>query len=85
VCACSAETHKAPQELTLSTANAIIGDACCVCVRAPQSPHTAPLAGCFAKAADGKFKPLTVVVLDAGGHVKAVQKQDGSSMLRFEA
>ena len=27
---------------------------------------------------------MTVVVLDAGGHVKAVQKQDGSSMMRFE-
>lgn len=40
--------------------------------------------GCFAKAAELKLKPLTVVVLDAGGHVKAVQKQDGSSMLRFE-
>jgi uncharacterized protein GlcG (DUF336 family) len=38
----------------------------------------------FAKSAELKFKPLTVAVLDAGGHLKAFQKQDGSSMLRFE-
>ncbi len=30
------------------------------------------------------LKPLAVVVLDAGGHVKAFQRQDGASMLRFE-
>lgn len=30
------------------------------------------------------FKPLTVAVLDAGGHLKAFQKQDGASMLRYE-
>ena len=30
------------------------------------------------------LKPLAVVVLDAGGHVKAVQRQDGASILRFE-
>lgn len=30
------------------------------------------------------LKPLTVAVLDAGGHLKAFQKQDGSSMLRYE-
>ena len=30
------------------------------------------------------FKPLTVVVLDAGGHVVAVEREDGSSMKRFE-
>ncbi|MBT1158445.1 heme-binding protein [Aminobacter anthyllidis] len=29
-------------------------------------------------------KPLTVAVLDAGGHLKALQKQDGASMLRYE-
>jgi uncharacterized protein GlcG (DUF336 family) len=28
--------------------------------------------------------PLTVVVLDGGGHVKAAERQDGSSNLRFE-
>ena len=30
------------------------------------------------------LKPLTVVVLDAGGHVTSVQRQDGSSNMRFE-
>jgi uncharacterized protein GlcG (DUF336 family) len=30
------------------------------------------------------FKPLTVVVLDAGGHVTAVARQDGASNNRFE-
>ena len=30
------------------------------------------------------FKPMTVVVLDAGGHVVAVEREDGSSMKRFE-
>lgn len=40
--------------------------------------------GAFAKAKEAGFKPLSVVVLDAGGHLKAFQKQDGSSALRFE-
>ncbi|MEW1920016.1 GlcG/HbpS family heme-binding protein [Pseudarthrobacter oxydans] len=30
------------------------------------------------------FKPLTVVVLDAGGHVTAAVRQDGASNNRFE-
>lgn len=30
------------------------------------------------------FKPLTVVVLDAGGHVIAVARQDGASNNRFD-
>jgi uncharacterized protein GlcG (DUF336 family) len=30
------------------------------------------------------LKPLTVVVLDAGGHVICVERQDGSSNKRFE-
>jgi len=42
------------------------------------------IAGTFADAARQKLRPLTAVVLDAGGHVKAALKQDGSSMLRFE-
>jgi uncharacterized protein GlcG (DUF336 family) len=33
---------------------------------------------------DQGFKPLTVVVLDAGGHVLAVEREDGSSNKRFE-
>lgn len=42
------------------------------------------IAAAFAKAADLGLKPLSVAVLDAGGHVKAFQKQDGSSLMRFE-
>jgi uncharacterized protein GlcG (DUF336 family) len=38
----------------------------------------------FAKASSIGFQPLSVVVLDAGGHVIAFEKQDGSSILRFE-
>ncbi len=30
------------------------------------------------------MKPLTVVVLDAGGHVVAAERQDGSSIKRFD-
>ncbi len=33
---------------------------------------------------DQGFKPLTVVVLDPGGHVIAVEREDGASMKRFE-
>ena len=40
--------------------------------------------GTFAAAAERKLRPLTAVVLDAGGRVKAALKQDGCSMLRFE-
>lgn len=42
------------------------------------------IAGTRAHAADAGFKPLTVVVLDVGGHVVAVEREDGSSMKRFE-
>lgn len=38
----------------------------------------------FAKAKQLDLKPLAVVVLDAGGHAKAFQRQDGASMMRFE-
>jgi len=38
----------------------------------------------LAKGAELGLKPLAVVVLDAGGHVKAFQRQDGASMMRFE-
>lgn len=42
------------------------------------------VAGARAHAAAAGFKPLTVVVLDAGGHVLAVEREDGSSNKRFE-
>jgi uncharacterized protein GlcG (DUF336 family) len=40
--------------------------------------------GTFAAAAEHKCHPLSAIVLDAGGRVKAFQKQDGCSLLRFE-
>jgi uncharacterized protein GlcG (DUF336 family) len=42
------------------------------------------ITGALAQAKEMGLKPLGVVVLDAGGHVKAFQRQDGASMLRFE-
>lgn len=33
---------------------------------------------------DKGLKPLTVVVLDAGGHLVAAEREDGSSIKRFE-
>lgn len=38
----------------------------------------------FEKGAELKLKPLSVVVLDAGGYVIAFQRQDGASNLRFK-
>lgn len=42
------------------------------------------VAGARAHGTEAGFKPLTVVVLDAGGHVVAVEREDGSSNKRFE-
>ena len=42
------------------------------------------IAGARAHAATAGFKPMTVVVLDAGGHVVAAEREDGSSIKRFE-
>ena len=36
------------------------------------------------KAREMKIKPVTVVVLDQGGHLKAMQREDGASMFRFD-
>ena len=41
-------------------------------------------AGAQAAAKEYGLKPLTVVVLDAGGHVVSVEREDGSSNNRFE-
>ncbi len=38
----------------------------------------------LADGAERGFKPLTVVVLDSGGHVTAVARQDNSANKRFE-
>jgi uncharacterized protein GlcG (DUF336 family) len=42
------------------------------------------IAATFAAAKKSKCRPMSAIVLDAGGRVKAFQKQDGASMLRFE-
>ena len=42
------------------------------------------IAGGRAHSASAGFKPITEVVLDTGGHVVAVEREDGSSMKRFE-
>ncbi|VVT34816.1 heme-binding protein [Hoeflea sp. EC-HK425] len=38
----------------------------------------------LAKSKELGLKPLAVAVLDAGGHLKAFQREDGASMMRFE-
>ncbi|MEO1563975.1 MAG: heme-binding protein [Pseudomonadota bacterium] len=42
------------------------------------------IATAFAKGKEAGFKPLSVVVVDAGGHVKAFERQDGAAPGRFE-
>lgn len=42
------------------------------------------VASARATAARAEFQPLTVVVLDAGGHLVAAEREDGSSIKRFE-
>jgi uncharacterized protein GlcG (DUF336 family) len=42
------------------------------------------IAASFAAAKKRKCRPMSAIVLDAGGRVKAFQKQDGASLLRFE-
>jgi hypothetical protein len=40
------------------------------------------IAASFAAAKKHNCRPMSAIVLDAGGRVKAFQKQDGASMLR---
>lgn len=42
------------------------------------------IAGARAKGRQLALQPLTVVVLDAGGHVVATEREDGSGNVRFE-
>ncbi len=42
------------------------------------------LAAARAHGREAGLKPLTVVVLDAGGHVVAAEREDGASIGRFE-
>jgi uncharacterized protein GlcG (DUF336 family) len=41
------------------------------------------IAAAFAKGKELNLKPLSVVVVDAGGHIQAFQRQDGASTLRL--
>lgn len=40
------------------------------------------ITGALEHSRDADFKPLTIAVLDAGGHLIALQRQDGSSIMR---
>jgi uncharacterized protein GlcG (DUF336 family) len=42
------------------------------------------IAKALEKARGMKIKPVTVVVLDDSGHLKAMQREDGASMFRFD-
>jgi len=42
------------------------------------------IATALARSAEAGYKPMGVVVLDDAGHIKAVQRQDGASMLRVD-
>ena len=42
------------------------------------------ISAAFAKGKEMGLKPLSVVIVDAGGHVKAFERQDGASPGRFE-
>lgn len=42
------------------------------------------IAGCFAKRDEAGFLPLTVAVLDLGGHMICMKRQDGCGNMRCE-
>lgn len=42
------------------------------------------VAGTLSAGRERGLNPLSVIVLDAGGHVKAFEREDGASNLRFE-
>lgn len=42
------------------------------------------IAEALARAREVNVPPLAVVVLDAAGHLKAMQREDGASMFRFD-
>ncbi|MEW9552079.1 heme-binding protein [Nonomuraea sp. NPDC050783] len=48
------------------------------------SQARAIISGALSAAKHASYKPLTVVVLDGGGHVVAVEREDGSSNKRYE-
>ena len=42
------------------------------------------IAAALERSAEAGYKPMGVVVLDEGGHVKSAQRQDGASMFRTD-
>ena len=42
------------------------------------------IAGAIAHARQKNFKPMGIVVLDASGHVKSAQREDGATMFRID-
>jgi uncharacterized protein GlcG (DUF336 family) len=42
------------------------------------------IAAALQRATEAGYKPMAVVVLDEGGHVKSAQRQDGASMFRID-
>lgn len=42
------------------------------------------VAAAIARAREMDYRPLTVAVLDDGGNLKAMQREDGASMFRFD-
>src|SRR5689334_16018417 len=42
------------------------------------------ISAAFQKSRELKLKPLSVAVLDPGGHLIAFQRQDGASTMRFQ-
>lgn len=42
------------------------------------------IAAALQRSAEAGYKPMAVAVLDEGGHVKSVQRQDGASMFRID-
>ena len=42
------------------------------------------IAAALQRATDGGLQPMAVVVLDAAGHVRSAQRQDGASMFRID-
>jgi len=47
-------------------------------------PANRIIATALARSTEAGYRPMAVVVLDEAGHVKAVQRQDGASMLRVD-
>ena len=42
------------------------------------------IAAALQRSTDSGYQPMAVVVLDAAGHVKSAQRQDGASMFRID-